>query len=82
MNAKMKYREELLNLSKDLTLSKLKELVDFIKFLKVQEKEFSYREIEDPTRYVQEIRAKETLEMKSGEEFIQELIRWQELNCL
>lgn len=82
MNTKTDYREEIINLTKDLPLSELKEVAYFIKFLIDKGKELTYQGVGDSAKYVQEMRVEETKRIKSGKEFIEELIRWQKSEFL
>lgn len=76
------YRKEILNLTEELSVNKLKEVVDFIGFLRAKERGFSYKGVNNSVEYVQKIRSEKVEQVKSGKEFIEELIRWQESNSL
>jgi len=76
------YRKEILNLTERLPVSKLREVVDFINFLRAKEKGFSYKKVSNSVEYVQKMRFQEAEHLKSGKEFIEELIRWQESSSL
>lgn len=76
------YKKEILSLTEGLSISKLKEVVDFINFLRAKERGFSYKEVNNSVEYVQKMRSEEAEHVKSGKEFIEELIRWQESNSL
>ena len=79
---KTDYRKEILNLTEGLSISKLKEVIDFIDFLRTKEKGFSYKGVDNSVEYVQKMRSEEGAHVKSGKEFIEELIKWQESNSL
>ncbi len=79
MPSAMQYRNEIINLSKELPEHKLKEVIDFARFLKMRE-EGSYEEIGDSAEYIRKIRLKEGRRARSGKKFIEELIRWQKSN--
>jgi len=55
-------------------------LVNFARFLKAKEEEFTYMEVADSAEYVRELRKKEAKRVKSGKRFIEELIEWQKSN--
>jgi len=80
MGLAVNYRDEIRNLSKELSNDKLKELVDFAHFLKVKEEGFTYQAVRDSTEYVKKMRTKEGERTKSGKKFIEELIEWQKSN--
>ncbi|MEW6327244.1 MAG: hypothetical protein AB1487_06580 [Thermodesulfobacteriota bacterium] len=79
---KTDYRKKILNLTEGLPVTKLKEVVDFIGFLKAKEQGFSYKTVSDSVEYVQKMRSEDVKGVKSGKEFIEELIRWQESSSL
>ena len=72
------YRKEIINVSKELPEEKLKELVDFARFLKAKQERFSYMEVKDSAEYVRRLREEEGKKFKSGKDFIEELMKWQE----
>jgi len=80
MGLAINYRNEIINLSKELPNAKLKELIDFAHFLKVKGEGFTYNTVRDSTEYVKKMRTKEGERTKSGEKFIEELIEWQKSN--
>lgn len=82
MGLAIDYRKEIINLSKELPEEKLKELIDFAKFLKAKKERFSYLAVKDSAEYVRKLREKEGKKFKSGKEFIEELIKWQESESL
>jgi hypothetical protein len=79
---KTDYRKKILNLTEGLPVTKLREVVDFISFLKAKEQGLSYKTVSDSVEYVQKMRSEEVKSVKSGKEFIEELIRWQESSSL
>jgi len=80
MGLAINYRNQIINLSKDLPNDKLKELIDFAHFLKAKEEGFTYKAMMDSTEYVKKMRTKEGERTKSGKKFIEELIEWQKSN--
>ena len=80
MGLAVNYRDEIRNLSKELSNDKLKELVDFAHFLKVKGEGFTYQAVRDSTEYVKKMRTKEGERTNSGKKFIEELIEWQKSN--
>ena len=80
MGTTVDYKKELINLNKELPESKLSELLDFAQFLKAKSKGFTYMEVQDSAEYVRKLRAEEGKRVKSGENFIKELIEWQKSN--
>lgn len=80
MGTAIDYKNEIIRLTKDLSESKIKELIDFAQFLKLKERGFSYKDVEDSAEYVRKSRDKEGIRMKSGKKYIEELIAWQKLN--
>jgi len=79
MRIAIDYRKEIINVSKELPKEKLKELIDFAQFLQAKKERFSYMEVKDSAEYVKKLREEEGKKFKSGKEFIEELIKWQEL---
>jgi len=78
MGLAIDYRKEIMNVSKDLPEETLKELVDFAQYLKAKKEKFTYMEVKDSGEYVRKLREEEGRRFKSGKEFIEELIKWQE----
>jgi hypothetical protein len=76
------YRKKILNLTEGLPVTKLREVVDFISFLRAKEQGFSYRAVSDSVEYVQKTRSEAVKGVKTGKEFLEELIRWQESSSL
>mgnify|MGYP001576997145 CR=1 FL=1 len=71
------YKKELINLTRDLPDKEVKEVLDFVQFLKAKKEGFSYMQIKDSVEYVRAIRMREGKIVKSGKRFIEELIAWQ-----
>ena len=80
MGTAVDYKKELTNLTKELPESKLSELLDFAQFLKAKSKGVTYMEVRDSAEYVRKLRAEEGKRVKSGKNFIKELIEWQKSN--
>ncbi len=63
---------------------KQREVLDFMEFLYQKEKNFVYASVENSTEYVRSLREKESVtqkgQQKDGQEFLKELIEWQESN--
>jgi len=78
MSISVKYKKEILNLTRELPEEKLSELVDFAQFLKSKAEGFSYLHVrEDSVEYVKRLRKKEARKAKTSKKFIDELIKWQ-----
>lgn len=71
------YKKELINLTRDLPDKEVKEVLDFVQFLKAKKEGFSYMQIKDSAEYVRTLRMREGKRVKSGKRFIEELIAWQ-----
>jgi hypothetical protein len=73
-------------IAKMLPPEKLEEVVDFMEFLYQKEKNFVYSSVENSAEYVRVLREKESVtqkgQQKDGQEFLKELIEWQELSSL
>jgi len=71
-------------IAKMLPPEKLEEVVDFMEFIYQKEKNFVYSSIENSAEYVRILREKESVtqkgQQKDGQEFLKELIEWQELS--
>jgi hypothetical protein len=80
MSVGMDYREEIVNLSKELPDHELREVIDFAQFLKAKKQGFTYMEVKESTEYVRKLRVREGKRIKSGRKFIEELIEWQKSN--
>lgn len=74
----------ILEIAKMLPPEKLEEVVDFMEFLYQKEKNFVYSSVENSAEYVRILREKESVtqkgQQKDGQEFLKELIEWQELS--
>ena len=72
------------NIAKMLPPEKLREVLDFMEFLYQKEKKFVYTSVENSAEYIQSLREKESVtqkgQQKDGQEFLKELIEWQESN--
>ena len=71
------YKKELINIARDLPDREVKEVLDFVQFLKAKKEGFSYMQIKDSVEYVRALRMREGKRVKSGKRFIEELIAWQ-----
>ena len=80
MGVTLDYKKEIINLTKELPEEKLRELIDFAQFLKAKNEGFTYIQVRDSAEYVRKLRIKEGKRVKSGKEFIEELIEWQKSN--
>lgn len=80
MGVTLDYKKEIMNLTKELPEDKIRELIDFARFLKAKNEGFTYIQIRDSSEYVRKLRIKEGKRVKSGKKFLQELIEWQSLN--
>ena len=71
-------------IAKMLPPEKLQEVIDFMEFLHQKEKKFVYTSVENSAEYVRSLREKESGtqkdQQKAGQEFLRELIEWQESN--
>lgn len=79
---KTDYKKEISGLIEGMSTARLRQVLEFVNFLRTREKGFSYKTVADSAEYVRKLRSDETAHMKSGGEFIKELIRWQESNSL
>jgi hypothetical protein len=72
------------DIAKMLPPEKLREVLDFMEFLYQKEKKFAYTSVENSAEYVRNLREKESFtqngQQKDGQEFLKELIEWQESN--
>jgi len=75
----VKYKKEIMNLTKDLPESRLKELIDFAEFLKAKKEDSAFMQMGDSAAYIRKIRTAEAKRVKTGKRFIEELIKWQKL---
>ena len=71
-------------IAKMFSPEKLREVLDFMEFLYQKEKKFVYTNVENSAEYVRSFREKESFtqkgQQKDGQEFLKELIEWQESN--
>ncbi len=72
------------DIAKMLPPEKLREVLDFMEFLYQKEKIFVYTSVENSAEYIRSVRKKESVtqkgQQKDGQEFLKELIEWQESN--
>ena len=72
------------DIAKMLPPEKLREVLDFMEFLYQKDKKFVYTSVENSAEYVRGLREKESVtqkgQQKDGQEFLKELIEWQESN--
>ena len=72
------------NIAKKLPAEKLQELLDFMEFLYQKNKGFDYTMTDNSAEYVHKLREEQSLtqegQQKDGQEFLKELIEWQESN--
>jgi len=80
MGLAVKYKKEIINITRDLPDDKLKELVNFAQFLRAKGEEFSYMDVIDSAAHVSKMRRKQAKEAKTAKSFIEELIEWQKSN--
>ena len=70
------------DIAKMLPPEKLREVADFMEFLYQKEKKYAYDSVENSAEYVRSLREKESFtqngQQKDGQEFLRELIEWQE----
>ncbi len=75
-------QEKIQNIAKKLPAEKLREVLDFMEFLYQKNKEFDYTMTENSAEYVRRLREEQSLtqegQQKDGQEFLKELIEWQE----
>ena len=69
MGVSLNYKKEIINLTKELSQDKLKELIDFTQFLKAKGEGFTYMQVRDSAEYVRDLRMKEGKRIKSGKKF-------------
>ena len=77
MGAAVRYKKEIMNLTKELPENKLKELIDFAQFLKAKSEESSFMQAGDSAAFVRNLRIKEAKRVNTGKRFIEELMEWQ-----
>ncbi len=66
MEITLNYKKEIVKLTKDLPEDKLRELIDFARFLKAKSEGFTYMQVQDSAEYVRKLRIKEGKKVKSG----------------
>ena len=76
------YQAKIQTIAKTLPAEKLLEVLDFMEFLYQKDKGFDYTMTENSAEYVRSLREKESVtqegQQKDGQEFLRELIEWQE----
>jgi len=77
MGTTIKYKKQIIDLTKDLAEDKVKELITFAQFLRAKQEGFSYSQIEDSAEYVRKLRLKENKQSITAKNYIEELIEWQ-----
>lgn len=70
-------KKELMTITKDLPDKEIREVLDFVRFLRAKKEGFSYTQIKDSSAYVRALRVKEGKRVKSAKKFIDELVEWQ-----
>ena len=77
-------QSKILEIARKLPPNRLEQVVDFMEFLCQKEKGFDYSSIEDSAEYVRQIRLEQSMgeqgKEKDPEQFLRDLIEWQELN--
>jgi predicted secreted protein len=81
MGTTINFKKQIVDLTKDLTEDKVKELITYAQFLRAKQEGFSYAQIEDSAEYVRKLRLKETRQSRPGKNYIEEIIEWQKSNC-
>jgi len=81
MGTAINFQKQIIDLTKDLTADKVKELITFAQFLRAKQEGFSYAQIEDSAEYVRKLRLKETSQSSTGKKYIEEIIEWQKSGC-
>jgi hypothetical protein len=76
MATAVKYKKEIMNLTKDLPENELKELIDFAEFLKAKKEETVFIQVRDSAAYIRKFRTAEAKRVKTGKRFIEELMKW------
>lgn len=77
MRTAANYREDLINLTKELPSSKVRELWDFARFLETKSSGLGYKGVSRSAEYVRKIRVEEGKKFKSSKNFVEELLEWQ-----
>ena len=79
MATAVKYKKEIMNLTKDLPENELKELIDFAVFLKAKNEEPVFMKVRNSSSFIRKLRTAEAKRVKTGRKFIEELMEWQKL---
>lgn len=79
MATAVKYKKEIMNLTKDLPENELKELINFAGFLKAKKEEPVFMQARDSATFIRKLRTAEAKRVKTGKRFIEELMAWQKL---
>jgi hypothetical protein len=79
MATAVKYKKEIMNLTKDLPENELKELIDFAEFLKAKKEKPVFMQVRDSAVFIRKLRTSEAKRVKTGKRFIEELMEWQKL---
>ena len=77
MATAIKYKKEIINLTKGLPENKLRQLIDFAEFLKTKSEENNFMQAVDSAAFIRRFRIKEAKRVKTGKSFIKEIIEWQ-----
>jgi hypothetical protein len=80
MGTAVKYKKEIMDLTRELPENKLKELIDFAQFLKIKSEKGLFMQVKDSAAYIRDLRIKEAKKVRTGKRFIEELIEWQKSN--
>ncbi len=80
MGTAIDYRKDIIDLTKALPKSKVRELWDFAQFLKSKSAGFRYADVADSGAYMRRIRTEEGKRVKTSKNFIEELVEWQKSN--
>jgi hypothetical protein len=75
----VRYKKEIMNLTKDLPENELKELIDFAEFLKAKKEDAVFMRVGDSATFIRKLRTAEAKRVKTGKRFIEELMEWQKL---
>jgi hypothetical protein len=81
MATAIKYKKQIMELTKNLSDDKVEELINFAQFLKAKQERFSYEQIEDSAEYVRKLRLNENRQKTSRQNYIKEIIEWQKSGC-
>ena len=84
MKLKSDCQAKIQNIAKMLPAGKLGEVLDFMEFLYQKETGFDYTRVENSAEHVRRLREEQSFtpegKQKNGQEFLRELIEWQESN--